>query len=221
MQLENHKIRVALVDDHQLFREGLKFVLSDIKNTEVISETSNGAEFLDHLDTLQPDLILMDIAMPEMDGIEATKRALARYPDLKIIALSMFGEEAYYTKMMNAGVRGFIIKESGFEELEVAIREVLSGGTYFSQKLLQNIVIKKSSPAVKKLPEEIVKISRREQEVLNLICSGYSNSEIAGELGISLRTVEGHRSNMINRIGVKNSIQLVLYAHKNKLSGIN
>jgi DNA-binding NarL/FixJ family response regulator len=208
VQLENHKIRVALVDDHQLFREGLKFVLSDIKNTEVISETSNGAEFLDHLDTLQPDLILMDIAMPEMDGIEATKRALARYPDLKIIALSMFGEEAYYTKMMNAGVRGFIIKESGFEELEVAIREVLSGGTYFSQKLLQNIVIKKSSPAVKKLPEEIVKISRREQE-------------IAGELGISLRTVEGHRSNMINRIGVKNSIQLVLYAHKNKLSGIN
>jgi DNA-binding NarL/FixJ family response regulator len=220
VQLENKKIRIALVDDHQMFREGLKFVLSDIANAEVVSESSNGAEFLDCLDALQPDLILMDIAMPEMDGIEATKRALARYPGLKIIALSMFGEEAYYTKMMNAGVSGFIIKESGAEELEVAIKEVASGGTYFSQKLLQNIVIKKTTATERRIPEEIVKISQREQEVLKLICSGSSNTDIAGKLGISLRTVEGHRSNMINRTGVKNSIQLVLYAHKNRLFSI-
>lgn len=221
MQTENNKIRISLVDDHQMFREGLKFVLSDIENVEVISESSNGLEFLDYLDTSQPDLILMDIAMPKMDGIEATKRALARYPELKIIALSMFGEEAYYTKMMNAGVRGFIIKESGAEELEVAIKEILSGGTYFSQKLLQNIVITKSNQTEKKIPEVIVKISQREQEVLKLICSGSSNTEIAEKLGISLRTVEGHRSNMINRTGVKNSIQLVLYAYKNNLFMIN
>ena len=220
MQIENNKLRISLVDDHKMFREGLKFVLSNIENAEVVSESSNGAEFLDHLETFQPDLILMDIAMPEMDGIEATKRALARYPSLKIIALSMFGEEAYYVKMMNAGVRGFIIKESGAEELEVAIREVASGGTYFSQKLLQNIIFKMSSPAEKQIPEKIVKISQREQEVLKLICSGCSNSEIAEKLGISLRTVEGHRSNLINRTGVKNSIQLVLYAHKNNLFSI-
>ncbi|MCK4991608.1 MAG: response regulator transcription factor, partial [Bacteroidales bacterium] len=111
--------------------------------------------------------------------------------------------------------------ESGAEELEVAIKEILSGGTYFSQKLLQNIVITKSNQTEKKIPEVTVKISQREQEVLKLICSGCSNTEIAEKLGISLRTVEGHRSNMINRTGVKNSIQLVLYAYKNNLFMIN
>lgn len=221
MQTENNKIRISLVDDHQMFREGLKFVLSDIENVEVIHESSNGQEFLDNLDASKPDLILMDIAMPKMNGIEATRRALAHYPELKIIALSMFGEEEYYAKMMNAGVRGFIIKESGAEELELAIKEVLSGGTYFSQKLLQNIVQNKSVKTERKIPEVIVKISQREQEVLKMICSGCSNSEIAEKLEISLRTVEGHRSNMINRTGVKNSIQLVLYAYKHNLFMVN
>ncbi|MEZ5071394.1 MAG: response regulator transcription factor [Bacteroidales bacterium] len=143
--MDSKKIKISLVDDHKMFREGLKFVLSGMDNTEVISESSSGAEFLDNLDSTHPDLVLMDISMPDINGIEATRQAVNRYPGIKIIALSMFGDEEYYSKMIQAGAKGFIIKESGSEELEKAIQEVSGGGTYFSQKLLQNIILNFSS----------------------------------------------------------------------------
>lgn len=213
------KYRIVLVDDHKLFREGLNFVISQIDDFKVVGEATDGKEFLAMIDDLEADLVLMDISMPNIDGIEATKRALEKYPDLKIVALSMFGDEEYYYKMIQVGVKGFILKESGKDELEKALREVLNGGNYFSQKLLTNIILNLDNPKAGSIRPagENIKLTRREIEILNLICTGLSNAEIADKLFLSLRTIEGHKSKLIQKTGVKNSISLVMYAIKNKL----
>ena len=213
------KYRIVLVDDHKLFREGLNFVISQIDDFKVVGEATDGKEFLAMIDDLEADLVLMDISMPNIDGIEATKRALEKYPDLKIVALSMFGDEEYYYKMIQVGVKGFILKESGKDELETALREVLNGENYFSQKLLTNIILNLDKPNTSSIRPagENIKLTRRETEILNLICTGLSNAEIADKLFLSLRTIEGHKSKLINKTGVKNSISLVMYAIKNKL----
>ena len=211
-----------LVDDHKLFREGLKFVISQLNNFEVIAEAGNGKEFLELLEKMKPDLVLMDISMPHMDGIEATRMAVEKYPDLKIIALSMFGDEEYYYKMIQVGAKGFILKESGKNELEKVMNDVSSGESYFSQQLLRDIILNLDKPNVQTLRSqgELVKLTQREIEVLKLICSGLSNAEIADRLYLSLRTVEGHKSKLIGKTGVKNSISLVMYALKNKIVDI-
>jgi DNA-binding NarL/FixJ family response regulator len=214
---QNYKI--LIVDDHKLFREGLNFVLSQIEGFEVVGEASNGKEFLDMIDQMEPDVVLMDISMPGLDGIEATSRAIAKHPDLKVIALTMFCDEEYYYKMIQAGVSGYILKESGKDELANAINTVLRGENYFSQKLLRNIIINLNQVKSFKgatLKQEI-KLTPRETEILKLICQGLSNTEISEKISLSLRTVEGHKSNLINKTGVRNSVSLVMYALKNNL----
>lgn len=217
--MESKKNRVILVDDHKLFREGLKFVIQQMDNMEVVAEASNGKEFLEILENQEVDLVLMDIAMPELNGIEATKQAVEKYPGIRILVLSMFCDEEYYFQMIQAGVMGFVLKEVGKNELEEAIAAVLRGENYFSQKLLRDIIMNLNNPTQKqKAPvESKVDLTKRELEVLKLICEGLSNSQIADKLFISLRTVEGHKSNLISKTGVKNSISLVMYALKNKL----
>lgn len=214
---QNYKI--LIVDDHKLFREGLNFVLSQIEGFEVVGEAPNGKEFLDMIDQMEPDVVLMDISIPGLDGIEATSRAIAKHPDLKVIALTMFCDEEYYYKMIQAGVSGYILKESGKDELANAINTVLRGENYFSQKLLRNIIINLNQVKSFKgatLKQEI-KLTPRETEILKLICQGLSNTEISEKISLSLRTVEGHKSNLINKTGVRNSVSLVMYALKNNL----
>lgn len=213
------KYKLMLVDDHKLFRDGLKFVINQMDNLEVVAEASNGAEFLDLLDKNEVDLVLMDISMPELDGIEATKIATAKYPGIKILVISMFCDEEYYYQMVQAGVMGFVLKEFGKNELENAISAVLAGESYFSQKLLRDIILNLNSPSkARKLQNDPdTKLTKRELEVLKLICEGLSNAQIADKLFISIRTVEGHKSNLISKTGVKNTISLVMYALKNNL----
>ncbi|MCK5344574.1 MAG: response regulator transcription factor, partial [Candidatus Heimdallarchaeota archaeon] len=172
------KHKVILVDDHKLFREGLSFVISQLDDFEVISEAGDGKEFLELLEKLKPDLILMDISMPQLDGIEATRIAVEKFPELKVVALSMFGDEEYYYKMIQVGVKGFILKESGKEELEKAMREVIAGENYFSQKLLHDIIVNLDKPRGETLRSvgTNVKLTKRENEILKLICSGLSNA---------------------------------------------
>jgi len=217
--MEKKKFKVILVDDHKLFRDGLKFVIMQMDNLEVVAEASNGKEFLDIIEKQEADLVLMDISMPELNGIEATKLAMAKNPKLKILALSMFCDEEYYFQMIQAGVMGFVLKESGKNELEEAIAAILKGESFFSQKLLREIIININNPAqkLKSQSEDRIELTKRETEVLKLICEGMSNSQIADKLFISLRTVEGHKSNLITKTGVKNSISLVMCALKNKL----
>jgi len=206
--------RIALVDDHKMFRSGLRFLLNDIPEIKVVGEASNGLEFLDMAVNEIIDIVLMDINMPEMNGLEATSEALKLYPKLKIIALSMHGEEEYYDQMVDAGVKGFLLKNSSVEELNAALQAVINGGTYFSQELLVGILNNKKQ---KQFQSEVVKLTQRELEVLKLICEGFCNTDIAEKLFISHRTVERHRANLLSKTACPNSISLVMYAVKNKI----
>lgn len=209
------KRKVMIVDDHTLFRNGLKILLNNIDNYHVVAEAANGKQFLDLLNTVSPDLVLMDINMPVMDGIEASGIAHEKFPELKIITLSMYGEEDYYYKMVNAGVKGFLLKNSDIKEVRTALDVVYDGGSFFSSELLQNLVNSlKSSPKGK---DEHTELSEREMEILILICQGLSNQEIGDKLFISKRTVDKHRANILEKSESKNTAQLVVYAIKNRL----
>jgi DNA-binding NarL/FixJ family response regulator len=180
-----------------------------------MAEAANGKQFLELLKTSVPDLVLMDISMPVMDGIEASTIAHELYPDLKIITLSMYGEEDYYYKMVDAGVKGFVLKNSDIKEVKTALDVVYEGGSFFSSELLQNLVNSlKSAPKSKEFHTEL---SEREMEILILICQGFSNQEIGDKLFISKRTVDKHRANILEKSESKNTAQLVVYAIKNRL----
>jgi DNA-binding NarL/FixJ family response regulator len=208
------KIKIALADDHQLFRNGLKILLGSFNEFEVVAEASNGNELLRALETCPSDIVLMDISMPEMDGVEATGRLSRQMPGTKVIALSMYGEEEYYYKMVDAGAKGFILKDSDITEVHDAIIAVHKGGNYFSQELLYHVInrIKNREQEVKSSS-----LSKREREILLKICEGLSNHEIADSLFISKRTVDKHRANLLAKTGSKNTASLILYAIKNRL----
>jgi len=162
-----------------------------------------------------PEVVLMDIEMPVMNGIDATKEAICKFPDLNIITLSMFGEEEYYYKMIDAGVKGFILKNSNIDEVVKAIRTIRNGGTYFSQEILYNVV--KNIREVSKTDPFQLQLSTRELEILDLICKGLSNQEIGNELNISKRTVDKHRANILSKTDTKNTANLVMFAIEHKL----
>jgi DNA-binding NarL/FixJ family response regulator len=212
------KISVFLVDDHKLFRNGLSLLLEGEKDIIVCGEAENGQQFCEAIEKEQPDVVLMDIEMPVMDGFETTEVTCGKYPELKVIALTMFGEEQYYLKMIEAGAKGFLLKNSDIEEVIKAIKTVNDGGTYFSQEILYNMV--KNIKEVRKETGPPIHLSRREQEVLELICKGFSNTEIASELNISKRTVEKHRSNILIKTQTYNTASLVMFAVENKLINI-
>lgn len=212
---EKNYRKIIIVDDHTLFRNGLKILLNNLKDYRVVGEASNGKEFLSLLETISPDLVLLDIEMPVMDGIDAAELAMKRFPGLKIITLSMYGEEDYYYKMVNAGVKGFVLKNSDIKEVKAALETVYDGGSYFSSELLENLV--NNLKTIKKDKESHTDLSDRELEILVLICQGNSNQEIADHLFISKRTVDKHRANILEKSESKNTAQLVVYAIKNKL----
>ena len=211
---------LILVDDHQIFRQGLKTILELGGIAHVIGEASNGFEFLELLSKELPDLVFMDIDMPGMNGMQASQKALERYPDLKIIVLSMFSDEEYYYKMVDLGVKGFILKTSGSSDIEQGIKDVLLGKSYFSNEILREIIFqmsRKNSDPTNALPS----LSSREMEILKLICTGVTTDEIAESLAISPKTVKTHRSNLLEKTACKNTPAMMLYALKNKIIDLN
>jgi DNA-binding NarL/FixJ family response regulator len=166
-----------------------------------------------------PDLVLMDIGMSGMDGIEATKKALQKYPELKIIALSSYGDEIYYKQMIEAGAKGFLTKSSDFDEFEFAIRTVINGNNYFSQDLLRKVALRVSS-SNKEEENNKLKLTHREKDVLKCICQGKSNKEIAERLFISPKTVDNHRTSLLRKTSSKNTASLVMCTIKNNLINI-
>lgn len=209
------KHKVVLVDDHKLFRKGLRMLIDALESFEVTGEASNGHEFLTLLDESQPDIVMLDIAMPEMDGIEAARLALVKYPDLKIITISMYGDQGYYFKMVDVGVKDFLLKNSDFAEVTLALETVVDGGTYFSRELLMNLVTSLKNASGKLPPDS--PLSDREKEILILICKGMSTQEIATSLSLSKRTVDSHRANILSKTNCHNTASLVAYAIKEKL----
>ncbi|WP_297930432.1 response regulator transcription factor [uncultured Alistipes sp.] len=206
--MENDAYRIALVDDHTLFRNGLKGLLEHCSGCRVVEEAGSGEEFLARIDRTEAEIVFMDFAMPGIDGAATTERALARRPELKIITLSMFGDESYYTRMVEAGARGFLLKDSDIGDVIEAIRTVAGGGSYFSPGLLSTLTGRMRSR--EDVPDE--QLSAREREILVAVCRGLSNQEIADELFISKRTVDKHRANILEKTGCKNTASLVVYA---------
>lgn len=214
---EMEKLKIYIVDDHKLFREGLKLLLSTQEFVQHVYEASSGEEFIENLNLVDCDVVLMDIEMPGMNGIETTELALRLKPDLKIIVLSMYGDEQYYYKMVDIGVKGFVLKNSGIEKVISAIHQVAEGENYFSEELLVNILNNIRSGAKIEQIALDVEISEREMEILYHVCLGLSNQEIADKLFISKRTVDKHRANLLSKTGCRNTAALVMYAIKNKM----
>ncbi len=207
--------RIILVDDHSLFRNGLRGLLDRNTGCRVVGEAASGEEFLTMIREVEADLVFMDFSMPGIDGATTTERALAVKPDLRIITLSMFGEESYYTRMVEAGARGFLLKDSDIGDLLEAIESVMSGGSYFSPQLLSSLTGRMRTREHDDTPDE--PLSSREREILVAVCRGLSNQEIADELFISKRTVDKHRANILEKTGCKNTASLVVYAIRNKV----
>ncbi|MBN1142992.1 MAG: response regulator transcription factor [Bacteroidales bacterium] len=209
------KLNILIVDDHKLFREGLKFLLSNLEEVGEVWEASDGEVFLNMIKSSNPDLVLMDIEMPKVNGIEATTRALEINPGLKIMALSMYGDEEYFQKMVDAGICGFLLKNSEFSEVKKAILTVAQGNNYFTEEILYRLVDRFKTKTVQ--VDAPVVLSDRELEVLQLICKGLSNQEIADKLFISKRTVDHHRASLLTKTETSNAASLVIYAIKHKM----
>ena len=209
------KIKIAIIDDHDLFREGIKLVIGQIENFEVTFDSSSGFLFLEFLQKGFPDVVLMDINMPIIDGIETTQKAIEVRPNLKVIALSMFSDIMHYTQMINAGIKGFILKKSNKFELQQAINTVYSGGNYFSQEILQKIAFQTVN-----FSNDTKRMTNRELDVLNLVCKGFTTQEISDKLFISSKTVEVHRTNIFRKSDVRNSGELIIWAIKNNFFSI-
>ena len=209
------KPKIIIVDDHDMFRDGIKSMLILDEIADVIAEASNGKQFLELLDNHSPDAVLMDIDMPIMNGIEATKKAIEKYPELKVLVLTMFGEEKYYVEMIDAGAKGFVLKSSNKSELIKAIVDVSNGQSYFSNELLSGIIAKIGKYKMSKDEKKAISFSNREIEIIQLMCTGISTNEIADKICLSKKTVENYRVKLLHKTGCKNSVSLIVYAIKN------
>ena len=190
-----------------------------------IHEASSGEEFLGNLSIVESDVVLMDIEMSGMNGIEAVAQAVQKNPDIKIIALTMYGDDQYFNKMLDAGAKGFVLKSAGVEQLSEAIQCVANGDYFFSEELLDSWNRRLNGNKIDKDAEHTVtsddELSVRELDILYYVCQGFSNQEIADQLFISKRTVDKHRANLLLKTGCRNTAALVKYAIQNKLIPID
>lgn len=213
--------RIVLCDDHQMIREGLKSLLEKQPDMTVVGEGINGIEAIRLAKDRHPDLMVLDIAMPEMNGIAATRRILEESPAIKVLALSMHSDHHFVTEMLEAGASGFILKDSAFADLTTAIRTVMSGGLFISPRIAGDVLTaftKRSKPNRKSRAK--VELSPREQEVLQMIAEGKSSKDIAATAHISLKTVETHRLHIMAKLGVHNIASLTKYAIREGLTSV-
>lgn len=214
--MENKKIDIVITDDHKLFRKGMASLLEDFEFINNINEAGNGIELLNLLEKANPfpDVVLLDLQMPEMDGMEVTPKIREKYPDLKIIILTMQDDEQIILHMIHAGVNGYLMKNAEPDELEKAIRSVIKKDLYFPEDISRLIY---GSLHQQKTTRKEVDLTDRELEVLKLICKELTASEIASELMVSPRTVEGYRTRLLDKTGAKNLAGLVVFAFKNQI----
>lgn len=212
-------IRIILADDHEIFRDGFKAMIKKQPSIELIGEASNGEELVELTRLLQPDVIVTDIKMPKMDGLQAAKILSKELPQTGIIALSMIDEENLIIDMMEAGAKGYLLKNAHKDEIVEAIKSVNYGQIYYcdgaSAKLTLLIAKNDRIPFIKK--DSKIELSQKEIDVILMICQELTNKEIADRLNLSIRTVEGYRDRIQSKIGARNSAGIVVYAIKNKI----
>ncbi|MCP2045503.1 response regulator transcription factor [Pontibacter sp. HSC-36F09] len=215
-------INLIITDDHKIVRDGLKALLKDHGAVRVVGEAASGSELLDLLPEVEADIVLMDLSMPGMDGFDTATQIFDRYPDLKVVVLSMLSHEKYVNQMMELGASGYILKNAGKDELHCALQLIAQGCRYISPEVTLELLRK-----IKQLPierpasngneEEHRELSKRELEVLSLIGEGFTNAEIADKLFTSKRTVETHRQNLLDKTKARNTAALIKYALQRRL----
>jgi DNA-binding NarL/FixJ family response regulator len=207
------KARVLLVEDHVVLRQGIKALFADEPDVEVVGEAGDGRTALQCVSELRPDVVLMDISMPGLNGIEATRQIRQDYPEIRVVVLSMHSNEEYVFQVLRAGASGYVLKQSDSSEVLTAIRAALAGGSFLSPPISRAVIddyVRRAE--ARGQGQDLDLLTPREREVLQLLAEGLSNREIAQKLNISIKTVETHRGNMMSKLGVEGKTELVKYA---------
>ncbi|MFN0167931.1 MAG: response regulator [Bryobacteraceae bacterium] len=211
-------MRILIADDHKVLRSGLRRILEEQPDLEVVGEAADGREAVDLASALQPDIVVMDIAMPQMNGMEATRQIVTKNPRINVLILSMYSDENYIVQVLRAGARGYLLKDSAEDDLINAVRSVNSGLPFFSPKIARLLV----GDSMQRLRDEAVSdtyelLTPREREVLQLIAEGKSNKEVAASLFVSPTTVETHRARIMDKLDLHSTAEIVLYAVRKRI----
>jgi two-component system response regulator NreC len=215
------KVRILLADDHQIMREGLKALLDKHSSIEVIAEAENGIETLAIARQERPDVIIMDIAMPDINGIEVTRQLKSELADIKIIALSMHSDRRFVSEILKAGASAYVLKQAAFEDLEKAIKAVMLNHTFLSADILESVVSDYVSQLSSSEYDAYRQLSDRERQVLQLLAEGNSTKETAFKLHVSVKTIESHRQNIMNKLGIRTLAGLTKFAVREGLTSLD
>jgi DNA-binding NarL/FixJ family response regulator len=215
------KITVVLADDHRIVREGLAAMMNAKPDIEVVAQAKNGREALRLVKELSPQVVVMDVAMPDLNGVEATRQISQEVPQAKILALSMHSDMQFISKMLAAGASGYVLKDSAFEELANAIRAVSNGRTYLSAGISDMVLQEYVHMLGNKQEDETCPLSTREREVLQLLAEGMSTKDVANRLHLSAKTVESHRRQIMEKLNVRNIAGLTKYAVRQGLTSVD
>jgi DNA-binding NarL/FixJ family response regulator len=207
-----NKLRILLAEDHETIRDGLKLLVNSQSDMEVVGEADNGRAALHLAEQFQPDVVVMDISMPELNGLQATKKLKDKCPQVKVLILTRHTEPGYMQELLQAGASAYVLKQSKSEELIRAILAVAAGQTYLDPAVTERAVtqLRESGQVARKIPN--ANLTAREADVLRLIALGYVNKEVAARLNLSVKTVEAHKSNAMNKMGMKSRVDIVRYA---------
>jgi DNA-binding NarL/FixJ family response regulator len=214
-------VRVVLVDDHAMMRDGLRALFTAECGIEVVGEAGDGREALDLVRTLSPDVVVMDIGMPELNGIEATRRIRSEFPHVKVVALSTHWDKRYVQHMLEAGACGYVLKIGAHDELVRAVRAASTGQVYLSPKIAGDVVMRSIPASVENEVSVHSKLGSREREVLQLIAEGKTSAEAARAMHISIKTVETHRRNLAHKLGLHGTAELTKYAVREGLTSLD
>lgn len=213
-------VRIILADDHKIMREGLRALLAKQKEIEVIAEADSGRGVIELCSQLHPDVVVIDISMPDLNGIDAARQITRDAPDIKVIALSMHSDKKYVKEMLAAGASGYLLKDAAFEELGMAIATVLKNKTYLSPQITDTVVKDYVNENVPQNSIASTALSSREREVLQLIAEGKSTRDIAAKLYVSVKTVETHRKQIMDKLGLNSIAELTKYAIREGLTSV-
>jgi len=213
-------IKILLADDHKITRDGLRVLLQEQADMEVIGEADSGRAAVELAYRLAPDVIIMDISMPVMNGIEATRRIVAKAPQIKIIALTMYSDKRYVVEMLKAGALGYVNKMCKYEDLAMAIRTVIVQKTYFCPRELKTISKEYTNTLPKKQPSVFSVLTPREREVLQIVAEGKTTRQIASILSVSVKTIETHRQQIMKKLGINSIAELTKYAIREGLTSV-
>ncbi len=208
------KLKIIVVDDHEFFRRGISMTINSFEYARVVGEATNGRDFLEMLETKTADIVLMDINMSPVNGIEATEKALEKFPDLSVIALTMYDDEEHLQSMIDAGAKGFMLKNIHTADLDRALKLVADGKNFYSEELLTYFTKRFSGKNDK---EDSSQLTNRELEILQCVARGLSSKEIAEYFNISIKTVNNHRANISSKTNTHNTAKLIAYALKHNL----